>query len=203
MELAEAVHDDLATAFARQSGANLITDAETADYIAAGAIRGAGDRWRISANLTDRVNDQTVWSERFDETGGDLFDIQDRCVTRIAGAVRIRLPSLLDDKLAEKPLQSMSVEELLNHAQNRNFTPTRTSWDHAVTALKLVLQRDSDNWMAMTMLCWNTLARSRKGSSTFWGTGSEGCIRRGPVRHAWDIGPRRRASSAGSGRSMG
>jgi tetratricopeptide (TPR) repeat protein len=27
--------------------------------------------------------------------------------------------------------------------------------------LKLVLQRDSDNWMAMTMLCWNTLAKSR------------------------------------------
>jgi adenylate cyclase len=161
MELAEAVHDDLATAFARQSGVNMITDAETADYIVAGAIRGTGDRWRISANLTDRVNDQTVWSERFDETGGDLFDIQDRCVTRIAGAVRIRLPSLLADKMAEKPLQSMSVEELLNHAQNRNFTPTRTSWDHGVVALKLVLQRDSDNWMAMTMLCWSTLARSR------------------------------------------
>ncbi len=161
MELAEAVRDDLATAFARQSGVSLITDAETADYIVAGAIRGAGDRWRISANLTDRVTDETVWSERFDETGGDLFAIQDRCVTRIAGAVRIRLPSLLADKLAEKPLQGMSVEELLNHAQNRNFTPTRTSWDHAFTALKLVLQRDSGNWMAMTMLCWNILARSR------------------------------------------
>jgi adenylate cyclase len=161
MELAEAVHDDLATAFTRQSGVNLITDAETADYIVAGAIRGAGDRWRISASLTDRVNDQTVWSERFDETGSDLFDIQDRCVIRIAGAVRIRLPSLLDDKLAEKPLRSMSVEELLNHAQNRNLTFTKTSWAHAASALKLVLQRDSDNWMAMTMLCWNTLAKSR------------------------------------------
>jgi TolB-like protein len=160
-ELAEAVHDDLATAFARQSGVNLITDAKTADYIVAGAIRGAGDRWRISANLTDRVNDQIVWSERFDETGGNLFDIQDRCVTRIVGAVRIRLPSLLADKLAEKPLQSMNVEELLNHAQNCNFTPTRTSWDHSVSALELVLQRDSDNWMAMAMLCWNTLAKSR------------------------------------------
>ena len=161
MELAEAVRDDLATAFVRQSGVNLITDSETADYIVAGAIRGAGDRWRISANLTDRVNDQTVWSERFDESGGDLFDIQDRCVTRIAGAVRIRLPSLLAGKLVEKPLQSMSVEELLNHAMNRHLTPTRSSWDHAVAALELALQRDSDSWMAMTMLCFNILAKSR------------------------------------------
>jgi TolB-like protein len=160
IELAEAVRDDLATAFARQSGVNVITDAEAADYIVAGAIRGAGDRWRISASLTDRVNDQTVWSDRFDETGGDPFDIQDRCVTRIAGAVRIRLPSLLAGKLAEKPLQSMTVEELLNHAMNRNFTATITSWDHADSALKLVLQREPDNWMAMTMLSWNMLARS-------------------------------------------
>ncbi len=161
VDLAEALHDDLATAFARQSGVNLITDPENADYVVAGAIRGAGDRWRISANLTDRVNDQTVWSERFDETGGDLFDIQDRCVTRIAGAVRVRLPSLLADKLAQKPLQNMSVEELLNHAQNRNFTFTRTSWDSAAEALRLVLERDSNNWMALTMLSWNTLATSR------------------------------------------
>ena len=160
MELAEAVRDDLATAFARQSGVNVLTDTEAADYIVTGAIRGAGDRWRISASLTDRVNDQTVWSDRFDETGGDPFDIQDRCVTRIAGAVRIRLPSLLAGKLAEKPLQSMTVEELLNHAMNCNFTPTVTSWDHADSALKLVLQRESDNWMAMAMLCWNMLARS-------------------------------------------
>jgi adenylate cyclase len=161
VDLAKALHDDLATAFTRQSGISLITDPENADYIVAGAIRGAGDRWRISANLTDCVNDQTVWSERFDETGGDLFDIQDRCVTRIAGAVRIRLPSLLADKLAEKSFQSMSVEELLNHAQNRRYTFTRTNWDDAVPALKLVLQRDSDHWMAMAMLCWDILARSR------------------------------------------
>jgi hypothetical protein len=43
MELAAAVRDDLATAFARQSGIDVITDAEAADYIVAGAIRGAGD----------------------------------------------------------------------------------------------------------------------------------------------------------------
>jgi adenylate cyclase len=159
-ELAEAVRDDLATAFARQSGIDVITDAEAADYIVAGAIRGAGDRWRISARLTDRANDRTEWSDRFDESGGDPFDIQDRCVTRIAGAVRIRLPSLLADKLAEKPLQSMTAEELLNHAMTCNFTPTVTSWDQADSALQLVLQRDPDNWMAMAMLCWNMLARS-------------------------------------------
>ena len=161
IEFAEALRDDLATAFTRQSGLNLRTGDDTADYIVSGAIRGARGRWRISASLTDRPNNQTVWSERFDENGSDLFDVQDRCLTRIAGAVRIRLPSLLADKLTERPLQSMSVEELLNHAMDRHFTFTKASWDLAASALEHVLRQDSENWMAMTMLCWNILSRSR------------------------------------------
>lgn len=160
-ELAGALRDDLATAFTRQSGVNVQTGAESADYIVSGAIRGASGRWRISANLTDRINNQTAWSERFDENSDDLFDIQDRCVTRIAGAVRIRLPSLSADKLVERPLQSMSVEELLNHAMHRHLTFTRASWDHAASSLELALQEDNDSWMAMTMLCWNVLSRYR------------------------------------------
>lgn len=160
-ELAEAIQDDLVTTFARQSGVGLITEFTAADYLVSGTIRGAGDRWRISASLIDQVNDQMVWSERFDEAGDDLFNIQDRCVARIAGAIRIRLPSLLSTKLARKSLHDMSVQDLLNHAMNRHFTPTKTSWDQAVPALELALERDCDNWMAMTMLCFNMFSKTR------------------------------------------
>jgi hypothetical protein len=45
-------------------------------------------------------------------------------------------------------------------------------------------------------------ARSRKASSTSWGTRLGGCIRRERVRHTWAIGRRRRASGAGSRKSM-
>jgi tetratricopeptide (TPR) repeat protein len=49
----------------------------------------------------------------------------------------------------------------LNYAMNCHFSPALTSWVDAVPALKLALQYDSDNCMAMTMLCFNTLARAR------------------------------------------
>ncbi|MCP5086330.1 MAG: hypothetical protein GY952_05955 [Rhodobacteraceae bacterium] len=111
--------------------------------------------------MTDRRGDLVVWSDRIDELGSDLFEIQDRCVTRIAGAVRIRIPRLLNSKSANKPLQGMSDEELLNHAMNHHFTPTCESWELAAQALQQVLRRDPDNWMAMTMLCFNILAKSR------------------------------------------
>ena len=39
-------------------------------------------------------------------------------------------------------------------------------------------------------------ARFRKGSSTSWGSRSDGCIHREPARHAWRYGHRRKASGA-------
>lgn len=160
-ELSEALTEDLATAFVRQSGVEFVSVADIADYVVAGTIRSAGNRWRISVSLTDTGSGQVAWSDRFDETGDDFFDIQDRCVTRISGAVRIRMPSLEARKLGERPIDDMSVEELLNYAMNRHFSPTTHSWGQAVPALELVLQREPGNWMAMTMLSFNVLAKAR------------------------------------------
>jgi adenylate cyclase len=158
-ELAEAVRDDLATTFARQTGLTLIADKKKADYIVGGAIRASGGRWRITAQLTDRASDFRVWSERYDDTGDDLFELQDHCVFQIAGAVRTRIPIHEAEKSADRPLEDMTVEELLNHAMGHHFKPTRKSWDRAVPLLEMALNRDSDNWMAMTMLSFNIMAR--------------------------------------------
>ena len=160
-ELSDAIYDDLITAFARQSGIRLITDPNEADFILHGTVRGREGHWRVSTNLIDRSNDQMVWSERFDEAGDDFFEIQDRFVTRLSGAVRIRLPSIVFGNLGETPLQEMNNQNLLNLAMNCHFVPTLDSWEKAVPALNLVLERESENWMAMTMRCFNLFTKLR------------------------------------------
>jgi adenylate cyclase len=159
--LVQGLQNDLITGFTRQSGVSLVTDLSVADFVVVGNMRGAQGRWRISASLVDQGEGKVVWSERFDEAGGDIFDIQDRCVTRIIGAVRIRLPSILVSRLAKKALREMNTQDLLNYAMNRHFTPVRASWDEAVPALQLVLERDGDNWMAITMLSFNIFTKMR------------------------------------------
>src|SRR6516225_7851418 len=57
--------------------------------------------------------------------------------------------------------------------------------------LKLTVNQDK------TRIC-----KVPEGSSTSWGTRSDGCILREPAGLAWDSGHRRRASSAWSKRSM-
>ncbi len=160
-DLADGLRDELVTAFSRQTGLTLSTEPERADYLLEGAVRGAGERWRISAHLSDRESGRSVWSERFEEAGADVFAIQDHCVARIAGAVRIRMPGLLAAKAADVPIESMSVEDLLNYAMSHHFYPSRESWDKSAAALRLALERDPDSWMAKTMLCFNIMATGR------------------------------------------
>ena len=187
-EMAEALQDELRTAFARQTGVALISDAARAEYVLGGSVRGKGVRWRISADLTDATSDEGVWSERYDEKDDDVFGIQDRCVTRITGAVRIRLPSLLVAKLSARPLETLNVEELLNLAMNNHFTPTAESWERSVPALQMVLEQDPENWMAMTMLCFNRIATGRifgwQGVS-----GSDDALARLMIERAKEIKP--------------
>ncbi len=160
-DLADAISDDLRTSFSRQSGVVLVTSRELADFLLEGTVRGRGDHWRISVQLTDLDSRSSVWSEWFDELGDDLFSLQDRCVSRVAGAVRVRLPQLLSQKTESQPMESMDVEQLLNRAMNHNFTPSLVSWEESRKALELVLERDAENWMAMTMLCFNRIATGR------------------------------------------
>ena len=160
-DLADAIRQDISTAFARQSGIILVEDEAMAHYAVSGSLRGSGSRWRLSAGLTDRSDTRVVWSDRFSEDQQDVFELQDRLVTRLVGAVRIRMPGLMAEKLSGKPIADMTVGELLNHAMAHHFVPKRSSWDMAHTALERVLEEMPENWMAKTMLSFNTLARSR------------------------------------------
>jgi len=56
-------------------------------YLVEGSVRRAGDALRITAQLIDTTSGFHIWSERFDRSMGDVFEIQDQ----IAGAVAERL----------------------------------------------------------------------------------------------------------------
>lgn len=66
------------------------TDARTAaqilgaDYLVEGTIRRAGQRLRIGVSLLD-TGGHSLWSDRFDDTLDDLFELQDRIATQVAG----------------------------------------------------------------------------------------------------------------------
>src|SRR5262245_22583955 len=59
------------------------------DYVLTGSVRRAGQRARISAQLVRGEDGQAIWTERFDRTIEDLFDVQAEVSKQIVEALRV------------------------------------------------------------------------------------------------------------------
>jgi TolB-like protein/class 3 adenylate cyclase len=62
-------------------------------YILEGSARRAGEETRLNAQLIDAQTGGHVWAERFDGDWAQIFELQDKVVTQIAGALKLRLLS--------------------------------------------------------------------------------------------------------------
>ena len=62
-------------------------------HVLEGTVRSAGDRLRVSVTLTGTADGFQLWSERYDRTVDDVFEIQDDIARRVSAALRIHLTS--------------------------------------------------------------------------------------------------------------
>lgn len=56
-------------------------------YVLEGSVRQAGNRLRITGQLTDTGSGNTIWSDRFDRQLDDIFAIQDEITNAIAARI--------------------------------------------------------------------------------------------------------------------
>lgn len=72
---------------------NLTTIANELNVISVleGSIRRAGDVIRVSVQLIDPLNNQTLWADIYDRDITDLFKIQSEIAREIAGALEVRM----------------------------------------------------------------------------------------------------------------
>jgi TolB-like protein len=60
-------------------------------YVLEGSIRLSGDRMRVTGQLIEGVSGRHLWADKFDYTSGDPFELQDRLVERVVGAIAPQL----------------------------------------------------------------------------------------------------------------
>ena len=61
-------------------------------YVLEGSVRKGGGRVRITAQLIDAANSAHLWADRFDGALEDVFELQDRVASSVAGVIE---PALL------------------------------------------------------------------------------------------------------------
>ncbi len=60
-------------------------------YVLEGSIRISGDRMRVTGQLIEGSSGRHLWADKFDCTSGDPFELQDRLVERVVGAIAPQL----------------------------------------------------------------------------------------------------------------
>ena len=77
-----------------------------------GSMRRAGDRVRITVQLSEVASGFQLWSERYDRELKDIFDVQDEIARAIAEKLRITLAGGSADRLVEQATPNIDAYQL-------------------------------------------------------------------------------------------
>ena len=83
-----------------------------ARYIVEGSVRKGGNRVRITAQLIDADEDHHLWSEKWDRTLEDIFDVQDEVSEAIARRVAPSVTGHEQNRLTRKHPENLNAWEV-------------------------------------------------------------------------------------------
>jgi len=110
-------------------------------HLLEGSVRKGGSRLRVTASLVEAERDTPLWSERFDGTLDDVFDMQDRTAAAVVAALELTLSSEEQVRLHERPIENPDAyDPYLKAREGINaFTATglRRALSHLDDAMEL------------------------------------------------------------------
>src|SRR6185503_14446646 len=74
-----------------------------------GSVRRAGDRVRITTQLSDVEQGRQLWSERFDRELKDIFEVQDEIARAIVERLKVTLTDAGRERLVPKATANMGA----------------------------------------------------------------------------------------------
>jgi TolB-like protein/DNA-binding winged helix-turn-helix (wHTH) protein len=98
-----------------------------ARYIVRGSVRQADAKLRVAVELSDAQKGVLLWSDRFEGEGKDVFEIQDRIVKNVVGALTLKVTRLEQERSASKSPASLEAYDLVLHARALVTSSNRAS----------------------------------------------------------------------------
>jgi TolB-like protein len=81
-------------------------------YVLEGSVRKAGPRVRIAAQLNDATTGAHLWADRFDGSLEDVFDLQDKVASSVAGVIEPTLQAAEIRRSSESPNADLTAYDL-------------------------------------------------------------------------------------------
>lgn len=132
-------------------------------YVLEGSLRVSGDRVRITGQLVDATSGTTLWSERFDSTLNDIFELQDQITANVVGAIAPPLERAEIERSRQKPTESLDAYDYYLRGLWTFRKECRDSIDSAQHLFSEAFQRDPEFASAYAMAAgcysWRKLSR--------------------------------------------
>ena len=81
-------------------------------YVLEGSVRKAGGRVRITAQLIDALTGAHLWADRLDGTLEDIFDLQDKIASSVAGVIEPALQAAETARSVARPTNDLTAYDL-------------------------------------------------------------------------------------------
>ena len=111
-------------------------------YLLEGSVRKAGGRVRITAQLIDASDRTHLWADRFEGSLEDIFDLQDKVASTVAGVIEPTLQAAETARSRSRPTTDLTAYDLFLRALAHSLSYERDQLTQAVDLLQQVIERD-------------------------------------------------------------
>jgi tetratricopeptide (TPR) repeat protein len=110
-------------------------------YVLEGSVRKAGGRVRITGQLIDAANGAHLWADRFDGSLEDVFDLQDKVASSVAGVIEPALQAAETARSAGQATTDLTAYDLYLRANAMHSSAARQN-PEALRLMEQAIERD-------------------------------------------------------------
>jgi adenylate cyclase len=118
-------------------------------YVLEGSVRKAGNRVRITAQLIDAPSGTHLWADRIDGSLEDVFELQDKVASSVAGVIEPALQAAEIERARRKRPESLDAYDLYLRALAELGRPTVEGSARALALLREAIGIDPSYPVAM------------------------------------------------------
>jgi TolB-like protein/class 3 adenylate cyclase len=116
-------------------------------YVLEGSVRKGGNRVRITAQLIDAATGAHLWADRFDGSLEDVFDLQDKVASSVAGVIEPALQAAETARSAVRPTDDLTAYDLYLRAYAMFWSSAQVP--EALRLLEQAIARDPGYGLAL------------------------------------------------------
>jgi adenylate cyclase len=110
-------------------------------YVLEGSVRKAGGRVRITGQLIDAITGAHLWADRFDGSLEDVFELQDKVASSVAGVIEPALQAAETARSADRPTNDLTAYDLYLRAYAMVWSSARQT-PEALRLMEQAIARD-------------------------------------------------------------